>query len=1233
MSELFNYAPLYGRNPGPQFRGMFNTPGSPLMQVAGQFLSSQLAARSGMMPMQFFPEQSAYDQLLAMQMYNQQQAVANRAARMDALQLQQVFGGTMQLMSGQPLSLAQQQQSVQMSQQVSSMLPMLAPLLGTRVLDDLHGRTGSAVAMSAALGRGMRTMRDPLSRGLGASADTASVITNELFASLYGNEAGRVQMRGIKAGSAGELFEELAYRGLTGPLTSQLSLHEQAAAASRLDMDNARVSRMAENTPFIRDLRSRGISPTAQDYAKAETQVKDTFGKLGTLPPGTTASDLAAMPGAEDMLRAGDTERIAGRLKNLSGAVAAMREIFGDMGRPDAPMREIINGLDALTQGGLANMAPGHLEKTVRTTQALARQSGMDIQSFLGLTAQGAQIADRLKLDRGSAVTATQRAVAFGSAAQEHARLDLPTFGGLALEEMTLLDMQLQMNAQASPVANQLNATMRMAEAGLLGANTPAARMAEAIRRGQTEFDSDGRGTMQTLGMSSAAWKAMLAQSGVRESTVQAMEADRFGNQQYGQKYGTVDIVRPLQAAVDIKPKIAASFQAALGSGLTQGETADALKAAGFTPEQLLSVSRQASGALADQFLQMTPEQYRDPNAANEFMVGATQTAIQDSVRRQALANGMHVMEADRLAAQATQDPRLMRSLGLSTLPQLNRTIQQDPSLAAMRSYVGAAQMFGNGGKLQQEVRNRMAEATTTAAMAEAYAGLGTDGPLGRLTEALRTADATTPLTHVLAKVAGGIPLSELAEKHPQLQALLEQTRQFEHAERDGSGALSASGQAARVAAAANTAALVAGGSLAKTRRMELWAARGGKPGDIDRYAAQLADELAAATSAQDRERIAREQQLELGLRTAGQNTGVEQLLRASGYATDTKLSAGAVDRAMQYGEQLTAGTDEERLAAAKKFLTHAQSAIDTISTSPADLAQLGGAAVDANGRVIPGGKDLLEKLRGDQGALLQLAEKHKLTAAEVLAGKAGDAARTQAMSLRGNMLETLTTIRDLKMSQKMPGADRGDGRTALSPDEIKNLQAEADFQVRQFSGSPAEIEKQQAQYLAERWRDSVGVTGGREFLAEDVAEAIHSQGAGLSVFRALQANEQLQAHVARKKNLDLAKMSAAQRDTAVQGYLDEVQADPTAAGADGATATNLARQAALVRGATDTRQILDRVKDLRGMTAADKERLTAARQEKMSLTGKLQLVGLKEALLEGVGISTAGGVDFAGVS
>jgi len=271
MSELFNYAPLYGRNPGPQFRGMFNTPGSPLMQVAGQFLSSQLAARSGMMPMQFFPEQSAYDQLLAMQMYNQQQAVVNRAARMDALQLQQVFGGTMQLMSGQPLSLAQQQQSVQMSQQVSSMLPMLAPLLGTRVLDDLHGRTGSAVAMSAALGRGMRTMRDPLSRGLGASADTASVITNELFASLYGNEAGRVQMRGIKAGAAGELFEELAYRGLTGPLTSQLSLHEQAAAASRLDMDNARVSRMAENTPFIRDLRSRGISPTDQDYAKAET--------------------------------------------------------------------------------------------------------------------------------------------------------------------------------------------------------------------------------------------------------------------------------------------------------------------------------------------------------------------------------------------------------------------------------------------------------------------------------------------------------------------------------------------------------------------------------------------------------------------------------------------------------------------------------------------------------------------------------------------------------------------------------------------------------------------------------------------------------------------------------------------------------------------------------------------------------------------------------------------------
>ena len=49
-------------------------------------------------------------------------------------------------------------------------------------------------------------------------------------------------------------------------------------------------------------------------------------------------------------------------------AMTGLGFAFGDIGKPNAPMVEIINGLQALTQGGLATMDPTRLEMTVRFT-------------------------------------------------------------------------------------------------------------------------------------------------------------------------------------------------------------------------------------------------------------------------------------------------------------------------------------------------------------------------------------------------------------------------------------------------------------------------------------------------------------------------------------------------------------------------------------------------------------------------------------------------------------------------------------------------------------------------------------------------------------------------------------------------------------------------------------------------------------------------------------------------
>ena len=176
--------------------------------------------------------------------------------------------------------------------------------------------------MAQHLFRGGQYRMDGAGR-MGLSGEDLRELTDTIGKRLYGTPEDTAVMRGIGMGQLGLVFDEGQRRGYLPGTLGARSRDGQLAALSR------------------------------------ET--------------GKTTAELAKLDDAEfgRQLRQFDANRVSARLKELAGSVSAMRELFGTMGQPNAPMTQIINALEAITQNRLANMPAAQVEQTVRKTKAL----------------------------------------------------------------------------------------------------------------------------------------------------------------------------------------------------------------------------------------------------------------------------------------------------------------------------------------------------------------------------------------------------------------------------------------------------------------------------------------------------------------------------------------------------------------------------------------------------------------------------------------------------------------------------------------------------------------------------------------------------------------------------------------------------------------------------------------------------------------------------------------------
>ena len=672
---------------GPPQVNTFNMGGvNPLLGMAAQLGVQQIAAPSGIVPLQFSPQASTFDQLQSLQLQAQNQQAMQQSVKIDQQSMQELIQGLHVLM-GDNSQEARDRASV-LASDYATIAPYLAQF-SPRAVSMLGGEQGSAMVASQQMMLAGRHMVDPVTGQLGFSADTAATFSQIATEQLYGSREAQAAMRGVPVDRMAEILAVSSRRGM-GP--SSITTDGGAMAA----MEMFQTGRVTEDG-------------TA---AAREMELSD--------------ADIEALQGggqgAEQVVRKLDAQRTARWMQEMAGAVRAMEDIFG----PGMPGDQLITAMMQLTQNNAAGMTPAELEMSLRTTKQLAEASDLGIGGMMQLQAHAGQLGDQLGLGRENAITAAQHAAAFSMAFDQQG---LGEFG-FNKDRFTAADTQLMQQAGASPVAEQLAATVRLGDMAPFETDTTAEALYTALKDGRTTFVDPNTGEEKSVYLSEQEWTEVMAAGGVGEQTAMQVRLQQGLNRETAEKQGLDDITRSLQFDLDVAPRLSAAADNAIFAQLS---------------EQGVDLDRQATERIGQRITDTIDE------LSMEDLTDVT-------ARRDAVAADLRgALEAEGVKLDDISDEQLTRMAG-AVIGEIDVTAREmghkdleeafalhdDAMLGATRQQIGREQLDADLGR--------------------ALSGLGQTDFGRRLVETVKNASPDDTLETVIGKAFGGVEQAEMVE-------------------------------------------------------------------------------------------------------------------------------------------------------------------------------------------------------------------------------------------------------------------------------------------------------------------------------------------------------------------------------------------------------------------------------------------------------------------------------------
>lgn len=402
-------------------------------------------------------------------------------------------------------------------QMVASML-----LGGPQNVEDIFfGRRGSAVQLASSVNALGFYRPDSVTGADRMTGDSLKQFTEQLYGNLYGPGANLNDISGLSAGRVGTMATELARRGLLPQSLSTMpnNLQMTEMRANRPENFEQSIAKDLAHEAFtLAGTSFKGPDGKPVKYADLDGKSRQAIIEKETADPASefrrkaadvnakiddnksTFEDIANMAGGAEGIRRIDATRVGNKLKDYSGAISAIRTIFGDAGMGNAPMQQLIAGLDALTQGGMSSMGAGRLENVIRRTQMASKDSGVSLEALMGLTSRAGALADQNGLNRAVVPEAVIATMERGQAMRDSGAF-MPGFGKMDKDKATLFALDQVIRSDASRASRKASVARRLVKenegnkefADRAGADDLRAFVAAYERGDSTFVDSAGK--------------------------------------------------------------------------------------------------------------------------------------------------------------------------------------------------------------------------------------------------------------------------------------------------------------------------------------------------------------------------------------------------------------------------------------------------------------------------------------------------------------------------------------------------------------------------------------------------------------------------------------------------------------------------------------------------------------------------------------------------------------------